>query len=340
MGTGGAEWKRSKIRAQRDGNALLFFKDGVPVMIVSASRRTDIPAYYSEWFLERLREGYVLVRNPMNPHQISRVRLDPEAVDGIVFWSKNPAPLLDRLDELKNYAYYFQFTVTGYGPEIEPGLPDKERSIIPTFQRLADRIGPDRVIWRYDPIFLSQTYSMEFHLRRFEALAEQLSAFTRKCTVSFLDLYRNTRRNLSALALTDFPSGLQERLAGSLAEIAKRYGLCMDTCAEKIDLQKYNIAHARCIDGQLFSRLLGCPVEIGKDKNQRPECGCVESVDIGAYNTCRNGCRYCYANYLDACVHVNHAQHDPHAPLLIGKVGAEDRIAERKPRVPAGTTPI
>ena len=144
-------------------------------MIVSVSRRTDIPAFYADWFFRRLKEGFVLVRNPMNVHQVSRVRLDAEAAEGFVFWTKNPAPMLDRLHLLQNRAYYFQFTLTSYGLDVETCLPSKGRVLLPAFQRLAEIVGPERVLWRYDPILLNDVYTPEVHLRRFEALAKRLA---------------------------------------------------------------------------------------------------------------------------------------------------------------------
>ena len=167
-------------------------------MIISASRRTDVPMYYADWLFNRIRAGYAYVRNPVNPRQVSRVSLEPEAVDGIVFWTKNPAPMLDRLDALKEYMYYFQFTLTSYGQDVERHIPHKGKGVIPAFQRLSDSIGPQRVIWRYDPIFLSPVYPLEYHIRWFEILARKLVPYTRKCIVSFLDFYRDTARNIGA----------------------------------------------------------------------------------------------------------------------------------------------
>lgn len=299
-------------------------------MIISASRRTDIPSYYSDWFFNRLRAGYVYVRNPMNAHQIGQVSLSPKVVDGIVFWTKNPIPMLDRLDELRDYMYYFQFTLTSYGVNAEQNIPSKSRVIVPAFQRLSDAIGPDRVIWRYDPIFLSETYTMDYHIRYFEKLAKRLSPYTKKCTISFLDTYDKTKRNIAPLAPTPFSAEQQDLLAKEIAEIAHSYGLRVDACAEGIDLDQYGIEHARCIDGRLFEQLLGCPLQAKKDKNQRSECGCIEALDIGAYNTCRNGCRYCYANYSEKTVASQSCKHDPDSPLLIGMVGPEDKITPRK----------
>ncbi len=299
-------------------------------MIISASRRTDIPTYYSEWFFNRISAGYVYVRNPMNTHQISKIILSPAVVDGIVFWTKNPIPMLDKLDALKDYRYYFQFTLNSYGADVERNIPSKNNVIVPAFQRLSDLIGPDRVIWRYDPIFLSKTYTMDYHIRYFEELAKRLSPYTRKCTISFLDFYRNTEKNIAALAPSRFSTEQQEQLAKSIAEIADSYGLRVDTCAEGMELQQYGIEHARCIDDRLLGQLIQRPLRVKKDRNQRLECGCMESLDIGAYNACRNGCRYCYANHSEKLVVTNSGKHNPNSPLLIGEVESEDRISERK----------
>lgn len=299
-------------------------------MIISASRRTDIPTYYSTWFLNRIRAGYVYVRNPMNAHQISKIMLTPDVVDGIVFWTKNPVPMLDKLAALKEYMYYFQFTLNSYGTDVEKNVPGKYKVIIPAFQQLSDLIGPERVIWRYDPIFISKTYTMDYHIHYFEELAKKLSQYTKKCTISFLDHYRKAEKNIAALAPCEFSAELQEQLAKKLAQIARSYGLRIDTCAEGIELRQYGIEHARCIDDRLLGDLLRCPLRVGKDKNQRLECGCIESLDIGAYNSCRNGCRYCYANYHETTVEANCKKHNPDSPLLIGEVGPEDKITERK----------
>ena len=249
-------------------------------MIISASRRTDIPTYYSKWFFNRLKEGYVLVRNPMNAHQISKIPLNPDVVDGIVFWTKNPIPMLEKLDMLRDYMYYFQFTLNSYAQDVETHIPSKQSHVIPAFKKLSDLIGPNRVIWRYDPILLNDTYTPEYHIRYFERIAKELSSYTKKCTISFIDFYRNTTRNVSGLSLHDFPQEIQRNLAKELAAIAHSYGLMIDTCAEGIELQEYGIEHARCIDDRLLSKLLGCPLEVGKDKSQRLECGCIESLDI------------------------------------------------------------
>ncbi len=298
-------------------------------MIISASRRTDIPAFYSEWLFNRIKEGYVLVRNPMNIHQIGRINLSPDVVDGIVFWTKNPVPMIERLPELDNYTYYFQFTLTAYDRDIEPNIPSKNKIIIPGFQKLSKIIGKDRIIWRYDPIFFNDHYTMEYHCKYFKVLASKLGNYTEKCTVSFLDLYKNTTRNISSLNIQPENIEMQKEIMQRFSEIAAEYGIYIDTCAERIDLGALQIAHACCIEKERFERISNCRLKLGKDPNQRPECGCVASIDIGTYNTCRHGCLYCYANYSQNTVNKNSAAHNPDSPLLFGAVGDDDVIKIR-----------
>lgn len=299
-------------------------------MILSASRRTDIPNYYSEWLARRFRAGFLCVRNPMNFRQVSRIALNPDVIDCIVFWTKNPAPMLPYLDEYRRYMYYFQFTLTGYGKDIEPGLPDKRRILIPAFCELADRIGRDRVIWRYDPIFLSDHYTLDYHVKAFTRIAEALAGRTRRVVISFLDDYEKTKRNMKGINIQGLTKEKMRRLAHSFAVIAGRYGMEIQTCAEKIDLSEYGITHGACIDREYIEHLLGCRLRAGKDHGQRPECRCMESVEIGSYHTCRNGCRYCYANFSDGRVQARIRDFDVDSPILCGKMEPEDRITERK----------
>ena len=303
-------------------------------MLISASRRTDIPACFSKWFLRRIEEGYVLVRNPMNPHQVSRVSLAPQDVDGMMFWTKNPLPMLEAgFSALKDYLYCFQFTLNAYGREVEPNIPDTWRVMVPAFRRLAQQIGPQRVLWRYDPIFFSRTYTAEWHLQNFAALARALAPYTRQCTISFLDYYRNTARRMEHLGLQRMPKEEKVRLAAQLADIARQEGLPVYACAEADLPASCGIAPASCMDRKLFESLLGYPLPIPKDRAQRPGCGCVQSIDIGAYHTCPNGCLYCYANASAGTAARNAAQHDAASPLLLGALGPGDVVTERKMKV-------
>ncbi len=298
-------------------------------MIISASRRTDIPSFYSEWFFNRLKEEYVLVRNPMNFRQVSRISLSPDVVDGIVFWTKNPAPMLGKLGALEKYPYYFQFTLNAYGQEVERGLPSKEDELIPVFGRLAKEIGRERVVWRYDPVFLNGKYTEEYHLRRFDEFASRLAPFTEKCIISFLDMYRNIKNNIKPLDLQIPAEAQQYEMMAGFADTAQKYGIGLDTCAEANDFSALGVRRAHCIDKERLEKIGGFGLNIDADRNQRKLCGCAMAIDIGAYNTCRNGCLYCYANHSQKTLAKNLALHDPQSPLLFGEIEEGDTVRER-----------
>ena len=298
-------------------------------MIISASRRSDIPNYYSEWFINRIKEGYLYVRNPINAHQISKISLSPDVVDCIVFWTKNPKNMLNRLCELKDYQYYFQFTLTGYGKDVEPNLPSKQDEIIPTFIELSKKIGREKVIWRYDPILINSKYSIEYHIKAFTKIAERLHRYTEKVIISFVDLYAKTLRNTRNLDLLQLTKNEMREIAGQLSIIAKSYHLMIESCAEEIDLEDVGVQHGRCIDDKLISKIINCDLKVKKDPNQRSECGCMESIEIGTYNTCLNGCKYCYANYNETKVKNNADIYSKRSPLLCGAIGKDDIVTER-----------
>lgn len=298
-------------------------------MIISASRRTDIPAFYCDWFFNRLSDGFVLVRNPMNARQISKISLSPSVVDGIVFWTKNPSRIMKRLASLSEYNYYFQFTLTPYDQQLEPNLPPKE-TLLSTFKSLSEMLGKSRVIWRYDPIIVTPKYSLDYHFYSFESYAAYLSKYTRKCVISFVDLYKKSKKNLFEIELVELSMSQMSQIARTFSDIAKKYSIELVSCAEELDLTEYGIDHGKCIDDKLISEIADYTLDIDKDKTQRKECGCVASIDIGAYNTCSHGCLYCYANFDNNVVKKNLSMHDSRSPLLFGQVGPMDRISERK----------
>lgn len=299
-------------------------------MILSVSRRTDIPAFYAEWFMNRLKEGFVLVRNPMNYHQVSKVSLSPTLVDCIVFWTKNAAPLLPHLDALsKDYPFYFQYTLNAYSRDIEPCLPTLDTKLA-TIQELSEEIGANRVIWRYDPILLSDRYTVDWHIGQFTALAEKLQHHVRECVFSFIDLYDKVKTNVKGLNIRACSPEEIDQLAAAFSAIAKEKGIRLRTCAEKVDLQKYGIAHGCCIDGAIINEITGWNMDAKKDPTQRPECGCLGSIDIGQYNTCRHACKYCYANFNLQSVATFSRRHDPNSPFLIGNLEPDDKVTERK----------
>lgn len=301
-------------------------------MIISASRRTDIPAFYAPWFFNRLREGYVLVPNPFNPSAISRVSLNPDVVDCIVFWTKNPAPMLPRLGELAPYKYYFQFTLNPYGTDIERHLPPLARRI-EIFKRLSDKIGRERVVWRYDPILTNEKYDVNFHCEAFDRIAHALRGYTETCMLGFIDHYRHIRSALGALGIGTLRRDEIERMAVSFRQSALNASIALNTCTVKIDLQHLDIPAGMCIDGRLIERIAGYTVSAKKDKNQRQICNCLESIDIGTYESCLNGCVYCYAikgSYNTA--QYNRRKHEPESPLMLGHVEEGDVIRDRTMR--------
>lgn len=274
----------------------------------------------------RLKEGYVCVRNPMNIHQISQISLSPDVVDGIVFWTKNPTPMLERIHELDNYTYYFQFTLNSYGKDIEKNVPSKNDVIIPTFKKLSSIIGKERIVWRYDPILINEHYTREYHKKYFQKLCDSLCNYTEKCTVSFVDLYKNTERNTKSLNIHTPSNEEVLELMSFFSKIAHENGIYIDTCTEEYDLSSLNIKHACCIDKSRLERIGNYQLKIGKDKNQRSICGCIESIDIGMYNTCENGCMYCYANFNCEMARKNHNKHNPLSPLISGEIEYDDKL--------------
>ncbi len=300
-------------------------------MIISATRRTDIPSFYGEWFVNRLKEGHVLIQNPYNNNRYSKAYLTPNDVDIIVFWTKNPIPFLKHLPTIDDmgYSYYFEFTLTPYGKETERFLPDKE-VLLDTFMNLADKIGRHRMVWRYDPIIIDETYTINYHSERFSYMANRLKYSTERCVISFVDSYKNVMSRMGKDPSYLMTEHNIERIAEVFSGIAEKNGLDIYTCAEKFDLDKHGIKHGACIDKGIIQKVLGFDITDSRDKNQRPECLCLESIDIGTYNCCSNGCNYCYALQNEKVALANMGRHSPLSPVLIGDVNLHAIITERK----------
>lgn len=299
-------------------------------MILSVSRRTDIPAFYAEWFMERLRQKYVLVRNPFNIHSISRIPLSPENVDAIVFWTKNSKPIHKYLDEIDKlgYKYYFQYTITPYKNDLEEKVQDK-KEIVETFQTLSKKIGSEKVILRYDPVILSDKYTIDFHKKAFARLCDLLAPYTKKIVFSFLDDYKKISKNIKQLNIKEISAEEMYIMAEYFAETADKYNLKIESCAEQIDLERFGINHGKCIDNELIEKITGYKLSVGRD-NQRNACGCIKCIDIGEYNTCMHKCLYCYANINKDTAFKNYKLHNKFSPLLIGDVDTlKDKIIER-----------
>lgn len=319
-------------------------KNTLEPVILSASRSTDIPAFYADWFINRIRAGYCCWVNPFNREKF---KVSFEKTRMIVFWSKNPKPMIERLDELEALGfrnYYFQFTLNDYVREgLEPNVLKVEERL-ETFKALAERIGKERVIWRYDPLILSDDLTVDVLLERIARIGKELRGSTEKLVFSFADVldYRKVVKNLEGTTCREFTTTEKIEFAKGLCEINLDLGLEMATCAEDIDLSAYGIKHNKCVDDDLMMRLFNTDAKLmefigseydmidgwsikksKKDKGQRKACGCVISKDIGMYNTCPHLCKYCYANASDAVVVRNfkHCSERPHNDLLVCELG-------------------
>jgi hypothetical protein len=282
-------------------------------MIISASRRTDIPACYTPWLLARLRAGWCDVANPMNPQQVARVALCPEAVDAIAFWTRDAAPLLPHLPELddRGYRYYFTYTLTGYGAALEPHAPGVAQAVA-TMRRVADHVGPDRLLWRYDPILLTESMPPAWHIAQFARLAAQLAGATRRVKLSLYQPYRYAATRLRRLGGRLLEAPDIGGLCRALTEAAAAHGMTVESCAGALP----GVRAGRCIDPLYLAGVLGVAVRPGKDPGQRPGCGCAPSKDIGAYDTCPHGCAYCYATHRDGEAERRQIAHDADAPMI------------------------
>ncbi|GAB7023026.1 DUF1848 domain-containing protein [Salidesulfovibrio brasiliensis] len=294
-------------------------------MIISASRRTDIPALYPLWFMNRVRAGFCTVPNPFAPSRRTTVSLAPKDVDAVVFWTRNPLPMLPFLEEIETSGldrYLFLFTLLDYPRPLEPNLPPLDERI-ETFHRLAERIGPERVIWRYDPIVMTEELTGAYHLDRFEHLAERLAGQTRRCIVSFMEAYAKGSRRMTQtnngrfIPVEPRPPEAQSLLTG-LNEIASKHGISMSTCSQPKHRTTETVRNAPCIDAAAINRLFNGAVPCHKDRKQRERCLCAESRDIGVYDTCTHGCLYCYANGDFSTSRRNAERHAPEAHGLDG----------------------
>ncbi len=311
-----------------------FQGDNGEMKIISASRRTDIPAFYAPWFMNRIRAGYVRVRNPFNYHQVSTVGLLPRQVACILFWTKDPRPLFPHLEELESLGHRFLFhvTITGMPDLLEPSVPPPGE-IADAVRELAGRVGSDRIVWRFDPILLSDRTPEATTLENFSRLSESLQGSLRRVTVSFARYYRQIKPRLRRAGIDWLdtsemgPEDARSRigpLANSLAETAVARGMEIVSCAAPIDLSPFGIHPGACIDSHLLRRIFGISFDDRKDPGQRPECRCIPSIDIGAYGSCRHDCLYCYASRGHGL--QNRAVHDPGSPFLLGKdAGEEDQ---------------
>ena len=296
-------------------------------MIINTGCRTDIPAFYAKWLMNRIREGYVLVRNPYNPNQVTKYNLSPEVVDCLAFCTKNPEPMLTYLDELDKYKQYWFVTITPYGKDIEPNVPDKPK-VMESLKKLSNHIGVDSIGWRYDPIFIGNGFDVDKHIECFEKIAKELKGYTHNCTISFLDLYEKVKRNAPNIK----PPTKEEQMdiAKAFSKIGKENDMVIHACCEKTYLSQYGLQCNGCMSQEIVEKAINNTLQPPKRKNLRQECNCLMGNDIGAYNTCGHLCKYCYANANKQFVIENMKKHDDNSPFLIGKSEPGDKITEAK----------
>lgn len=299
-------------------------------MILQTGMRTDIPAFYTPWFLNRLKEGYVLVRSPYAPQRVTRYSLSPAVVDLVGFCTKNPGPMLPHLDALRPYAgQHWSVTLTPYGREIEPHVPPKAQ-VIENIRALSAAVGPAAVAWRYDPILLNGTYTEERHLAAFEQMAAALDGWVEVCVISFLDLYQKVQRNFPEARAV--PAAARIRLGRAMAAIAKAHHMRLKACAEGNELAPYGVDCTGCMTMEVYEHALHARLTPppGAVHPGRKECACYLGGDIGAYDSCGHLCRYCYANASPEAVRRNRRLHDPASPFLIGGPLPGDEVRDAR----------
>ena len=296
-------------------------------MILNTGSRTDIPAFYSEWFMNRIRAGFVMARNPFYPKQIIRYGLDPSVVDVLVFCTKNPKNMLEHLEELKKYRMYWNVTITPYGKDIEPNVPHK-KEVMDAFIELSKKVSVKNVVWRYDPIFLNEKYDISHHLMIFEKMCAYLEGYCKHVIISFIDLYEKTKKNFPEVKEVSFDE--QYYITKQFVKIAARHGMDIRLCHEDERLAFYGADVTGCLSKEVLEDAIGEQLIVPTSSKSREGCNCLLGNDIGAYNSCLHLCRYCYANFDKDIVLKNHKLHDPKSPLLIGKIEEGDEIREHK----------
>lgn len=297
-------------------------------MIISTGMRTDIPAFYAKWFNNRLKEGYVCVRNPYYDNQVTKYLLNPNVVDCICFCTKNPAPIIPYLDdELSKYRQFWFVTISAYGKDYEPNVPQRE-IVIDAFKQISKRVGINAIGWRYDPIFYGVGYDRQRHIQEFSEIAKSLKGYTNSCVVSFLDVYEKVKRNAPGI----YPPDKEEqiKLVGELVKIAKENGITIRSCCEGTHLAGVGVDISGCQTKEVIENAIGLKLNVPSKKNARTICNCLLGQDIGAYNTCGHLCKYCYANMDKELVISNMKKHNPNSPFLIGEFKSGDKITEAK----------
>lgn len=297
-------------------------------MIINVGGRTDIVNYYSEWLINRLKEGYAYSRNPLFTNNVSKISLKPEDVDCLMFCSKNYEPILKYMAKInKKYRIICHYTITAYGKDVEPNVPSIDKSI-ETLIKLSEMIGKEKVLWRYDPILLTNTYTIEKHIEMFNYMAKQIAPYVQRCIFSFVEMYKKLDYNMPEI----IPFTREDKLniAEAIGKIAKENNLYIQTCGTDENYEKYAVHLSGCTTTEILEKANCVKYKHVKPKGMRKGCHCIPSRDIGAYDTCLNGCKYCYANKRPELAKENVKLHDKNSPIIIGSIKETDRITIAK----------
>ena len=294
-------------------------------MILNVSGRTDIVAFYTEWFMNRYKEGYLDVRNPFNKKLVSRIYFSD--VDLIMFCTKNPIPIIDKIKEI-NKPILFHITLTPYNKDIEPNVIDKTK-IIEGTKKLSKIIGIDNIYVRYDPIIINDKYNIDYHIKAFSKLCSLLNGYVKRIIISFLDEYKNVKENRNILKYKILTDNDYKLIGEYFSKIALNNGMTLQTCFEDRNLVEYGLIEGECLSHELAYKLTGKSYKSWTARKER-KCNCVQMVDIGVYNSCKHFCKYCYANYNEKEVINNYKKHNPNSSLLIGELESDDIIKARR----------
>lgn len=297
-------------------------------MIINTGQRTDIPAFYSEWFINRIKEGYVLVRNPYYPNLVTKFLLNKDVVDCIGFCTKNPRPMFKYLDLIKDFGQIWHITITIYDRDIEPNVPPLDE-VIKDFKYLSNKIGKDKVCFRYTPIIINEKYTVNKHIEMFNYIAKELSGYTDTAIFGFIDLYQKLVNNHKDLYDTTDENKII--IAKEFKRIADTYNLHLRLCSKEKWLYQYGIDTNGCMRVEDYEKAIGFNLDIKEKMEARKNyCSCYLSNDIGQYNSCMHLCKYCYANGKYETILANYKKHNPKSPLLIGELKDTDTIKEAK----------
>ena len=295
-------------------------------MIINTGSRTDTVQYYSDWLLKRFKEGFVYSRNPLFPNIVTRYELNPNILDCVVFCSKNYEPILDRLTEITDkFNTYFHYTITAYGRDIEPNVPTIDESI-ETLIKLSKIVGKQRIAWRYDPILLTKKYTKQVHYNTFDYMSKRLSPHIDRCIFSFVDMYKKLETNMPEIIILNNNDKIE--IAKNIGSIAKKHNMIIQTCATIEDFKQFGILQSGCMTSKILGNANNITFKKVRHSGNRQGCKCIENRNIGDYNTCPNGCKYCYANKNPQIAQENYKKHNPNDLMILGNLKPTDEIQQ------------